>query len=176
VTGPKGCLSAPFKPTLAAIPQLGDRKRGAFRDNSIQSAIQNSRCAAVAPKWGADPCQLSSSRPQFRRRRHHRSGCASRFCGLDDQGHRGHRAWVPRGEGLEVWRRFDRYRLQLPNPLEQLSAIIPASPRALAVCRAVTRPTGGVSPHTAMVGAGKVGSAKLPMATVTCPGKPSFSQ
>jgi cold shock CspA family protein len=27
-----------------------------------------------------------------------------------------------------------------------------------------------------MVGAGKFGSAKLPMATVTCPGKPSFSQ
>jgi hypothetical protein len=33
-----------------------------------------------------------------------------------------------------------------------------------------------VSSHTAMVGAGKLGSAKLPMATVTCPGKPSFSQ
>jgi hypothetical protein len=33
-----------------------------------------------------------------------------------------------------------------------------------------------VSSHTAMAGAGKFGSAKLPMATVTCPGKPSFSQ
>jgi hypothetical protein len=32
------------------------------------------------------------------------------------------------------------------------------------------------SSHTAMVGAGKFGSAKLPMATVMCPGKPSFSQ
>lgn len=32
------------------------------------------------------------------------------------------------------------------------------------------------SSHTAMVGAGKYGSAKLPMATVTVPGKPSFSQ
>jgi hypothetical protein len=32
------------------------------------------------------------------------------------------------------------------------------------------------SSHTAMVGAGKFGSAKLPMAIVTCPGKPSFSQ
>jgi hypothetical protein len=31
------------------------------------------------------------------------------------------------------------------------------------------------SSHTAMVGAGKFGSAKLPMATVTYPGKPSFS-
>jgi hypothetical protein len=30
--------------------------------------------------------------------------------------------------------------------------------------------------HTAMVGAGKFGSAKLPMATATYPGKPSFSQ
>src|SRR6185437_11340220 len=33
-----------------------------------------------------------------------------------------------------------------------------------------------VSSHTTMVAAGKFGSAKLPMATVTCPGKPSFSQ
>ena len=33
-----------------------------------------------------------------------------------------------------------------------------------------------VSSHTAMVGGGKFGSAKLPMATVTYPGKPSFSQ
>jgi predicted heme/steroid binding protein len=32
------------------------------------------------------------------------------------------------------------------------------------------------SSHTAMVGAGKDGSAKLPMATVTTPEKPSFSQ
>jgi hypothetical protein len=32
------------------------------------------------------------------------------------------------------------------------------------------------SSHTAMVGAGKFGSAKLPMATATYPGKPSFSQ
>jgi hypothetical protein len=32
------------------------------------------------------------------------------------------------------------------------------------------------SSQTAIVGAGKFGSAKLPMATVTHPGKPSFSQ
>jgi hypothetical protein len=32
------------------------------------------------------------------------------------------------------------------------------------------------SSHTAMVGAGKFGSAKLPMATATYPGKPSPSQ
>jgi hypothetical protein len=32
------------------------------------------------------------------------------------------------------------------------------------------------SSHTAMVGAGKLGSAKLPMATATYPGKPSPSQ
>jgi hypothetical protein len=32
------------------------------------------------------------------------------------------------------------------------------------------------SSHTAMAGAGKFGSAKLPMATATCPGKPSLSQ
>jgi hypothetical protein len=32
------------------------------------------------------------------------------------------------------------------------------------------------SSHTAMVGAGKFGSAKLPMATATYPGKPSLSQ
>jgi hypothetical protein len=32
------------------------------------------------------------------------------------------------------------------------------------------------SSHTAMVGAGKFGSAKLPIATATTPGKPSFSQ
>jgi hypothetical protein len=32
------------------------------------------------------------------------------------------------------------------------------------------------SSHTAMVGAGKFGSAKLPMATATYPRKPSFSQ
>jgi hypothetical protein len=32
------------------------------------------------------------------------------------------------------------------------------------------------SSHTAMVGAGKSGSAKLPMATAMYPGKPSFSQ
>jgi hypothetical protein len=32
------------------------------------------------------------------------------------------------------------------------------------------------SSHTPMVGAGKFGSAKLPMATATYPGKPSFSQ
>ena len=33
-----------------------------------------------------------------------------------------------------------------------------------------------VSSHTAIFGAGKLGSAKLPIATVTYPGKPSFSQ
>src|SRR5947208_16774382 len=32
------------------------------------------------------------------------------------------------------------------------------------------------SSHTAMVGAGKFGSAKLPMATATYPGNPSLSQ
>jgi len=32
------------------------------------------------------------------------------------------------------------------------------------------------SSHTAMFGAGKLGSAKLPMATLTYPGKPVFSQ
>lgn len=32
------------------------------------------------------------------------------------------------------------------------------------------------SSHTAMVGAGKFGSAKVPMATATYPGKPSLSQ
>ena len=32
------------------------------------------------------------------------------------------------------------------------------------------------SSHTAMVGAGKFGSAKLPMVTATYPGKPSLSQ
>jgi hypothetical protein len=32
------------------------------------------------------------------------------------------------------------------------------------------------SSHTPMVGAGKFGSAKLPMATATYPGKPSPSQ
>ena len=32
------------------------------------------------------------------------------------------------------------------------------------------------SSQTAMPGGGKVGSAKLPMATMTVPGKPSFSQ
>jgi hypothetical protein len=32
------------------------------------------------------------------------------------------------------------------------------------------------SSHTAMVGTGKFGSAKLPMATATYPGKPSLSQ
>src|SRR5271165_1839479 len=32
------------------------------------------------------------------------------------------------------------------------------------------------SSHTAMLGAGKFGSAKLPMATATYPGKPSLSQ
>jgi hypothetical protein len=32
------------------------------------------------------------------------------------------------------------------------------------------------SSHAAMVGAGKFGSAKLPMATATYPGNPSFSQ
>jgi len=32
------------------------------------------------------------------------------------------------------------------------------------------------SSQTAMVGAGKPGSAKLPMATLTSPGKPAFSQ
>ena len=32
------------------------------------------------------------------------------------------------------------------------------------------------SSHTAMVGAGKFGSAKLPMATLTYPGKPVLSQ
>jgi len=32
------------------------------------------------------------------------------------------------------------------------------------------------SSHTAIVGAGKFGSAKLPMATATYPGKPSPSQ
>jgi len=80
--------------------------------------------------------------------------------------------------------------------MKELIAFLPPPARcALSSCTAAFGPShpcfatrlGGVSggnetqgwrdsSHTAMVGAGNFGSAKLPIATATYPGKPSLSQ
>jgi hypothetical protein len=77
-----------------------------------------------------------------------------------------------------------------PSPIRRMSLIrssIVAEDRRLFHHPCFATRLGGVSggnetqgwrdsSHTAMVGAAKFGSAKLPMATATYPGKPSLSQ